>query len=62
MENKKDFEAMADEALDAVSGGVGKTNGWTCANCGVVVTAAKAKDDKAYCIPCYRKLFGDPLA
>lgn len=62
MENKKDLEEMAEEALDSVSGGAGKTNGWVCAECGETVTAAKAKDGKAYCIPCYQKLFGDPMA
>ena len=63
MENKKSFEKMADEAIDAVTGGTGKlASGWICARCGQEVTAAKAKNNNAYCIPCYRKLFGDPMA
>ena len=58
MDDKK-YTKMADDALDNVTGGAAKTTGWVCAECGAVVTAAKAKDGKAYCIPCYRKLFGE---
>ncbi len=62
-DNKKNFEEMADDALDAVTGGAAKlANGWVCANCGKEVFAAKAKDGQAYCVPCYEKLFGDPTA
>lgn len=54
---------MADEALDGVTGRASKlASGWVCAKCGKEVKAAKAKDGKAYCIPCYRELFGDPTA
>lgn len=58
-----DFEELADEALDGVTGRASKlASGWVCAKCGKEVKAAKAKDGKAYCIPCYRELFGDPTA
>ncbi len=55
MENKKNNEQLAD--------GDGKlAHGWICAKCGKEVSAARAKDGKAYCIPCYNELFGDPTA
>ena len=58
MEDNKNLEELADEALDAVTGGAKLAHGWVCANCGQEVYAAKAKDGKAYCVPCYEKLFG----
>ncbi len=63
MENTKNNEQLAEEALKNVTGGDGKlAKGWICDNCGAEVKAAKAKNGKAYCIPCYNKLFPETNA
>lgn len=59
---EKEQKTLEDKVLDKIAGGAGKTNGWVCARCGAVVTTAKGKNGKSYCIPCYTEEFGDPMA